>query len=109
MGEARKPETLADRVYCIVAKEPLLGGGGVLECCHGPIQERFGTPYMRCYDMDLIDWGLACGLAFALARLEDPCEGEESVATRAQQAAIAVFERWQKGIDMIGQDGQVAA
>jgi hypothetical protein len=38
-------------------------------------------------EQDLISWATTVGLAFELARMEDPCESLESVGKRAAEAA----------------------
>jgi hypothetical protein len=43
-------------------------------------------------ERDLLDWGAVVGLAFGLARMEDPCESLESVSARALDAALGAYE-----------------
>jgi hypothetical protein len=45
------------------------------------------------HELDLMDFGLTVGLAFAIARGEDPYEPPESVRERAAAAANMAFER----------------
>lgn len=46
------------------------------------------------FELDLIDWGLTVGLAYGVARAEDPFERVQSVVERAAQAARAAYARW---------------
>ncbi len=46
------------------------------------------------FEGDLRDWGLVYGMAFGLARMEEPCESMESVADRALIAARAAYKRY---------------
>ena len=51
--------------------------------------ERLGE-----FEQDLRDWGIIYGLCFALERLEDPFEREESVSARAVEVARRVWLGW---------------
>lgn len=42
-------------------------------------------------------WGCVYGIAFGLARTEEPCESAESVANRAFEAAWPVFTEYTGG------------
>lgn len=43
------------------------------------------------FEMDLRDWGMYFGIAFGIARGEEPFEAAESVAIRAAEAAWPIF------------------
>jgi hypothetical protein len=57
----------------------------VFDVCHG--EPRGSTGCVR--ELDLLDWGLTCGVAFAIARLREPDVDEEVIAQRAYDAAHA--------------------
>ncbi len=52
----------------------------------------FGNVEFTERERDLLDWGAVVGLAFGLARMEDPCESLESVGSRALDAALGAYE-----------------
>jgi hypothetical protein len=62
-------------------------------------------PYEHCLerlpwdttDYALVNWGLVYGIAFGLARTEEPCEPVTSVAARAKEAAWPVFVEFNGG------------
>jgi len=45
-------------------------------------------------EADLIDWGVTCGLAFALALAEDVEEGRAETSQRALIAARSSYRQW---------------
>lgn len=45
-------------------------------------------------ELDLLQWGVTFGAAFAIARQEDPWESTESVARRALEAARLAWLRF---------------
>ena len=45
-------------------------------------------------ETDLMDWGFAFGVAWAIARAQDPVASEELVSDRALQATQAVYEAY---------------
>ncbi len=47
--------------------------------------------YFTSFELDLLQWGATYGLAFGIARGEDPWESDEEVAERAITAARTVF------------------
>ncbi len=53
--------------------------------------------FFATFELDLLDWGAIYGLAFGIARTEDPWESDEDVAERAITAARTVFYRWGDG------------
>lgn len=98
MDLTQKPTTLAERVYCLLAKDDPAGGRGLLDRCHKPVIKQLGGGMLTTHELDLMDWALTMGLAFGLARVEDACECEESVAERAYSAARAAYDDWGGGI-----------
>ena len=46
------------------------------------------------FERDLRDWGFVFGMAFAMARGEDPWETNQSVAERALMPAFAAYSDW---------------
>ena len=59
--------------------------------------------------MDLRDWGMTFGLAYGIARGEDPYESNESVAQRALDAARMVWKGWDQDLWVWGEKPEVAA
>lgn len=45
-------------------------------------------------ELDVADWGLIVGLAYGIARGEDPYENHRSVTLRAEAAAREALSRW---------------
>jgi len=46
------------------------------------------------HEVDMMDWGFAYGVAWAVARSQDPAAREEVVSERALQATEAVYEAY---------------
>jgi hypothetical protein len=46
------------------------------------------------FERDLREWGFVFGMAFAIARAEDPWETNRSVAARALMPAFAAYTDW---------------
>ena len=72
------PTPLGERVRSVIRCDDYEPAGVTL-----PEGEDFTTR-----EYDLIEWASAYGIAFGLARMEDPCESLHSVADRARGAAI---------------------
>jgi hypothetical protein len=49
------------------------------------------------FEYDLVDWGSLYGVAYGIARGEDPWESNADVAERAFDAAWAVWDSWAGG------------
>ena len=66
----------------------------------GPIGQCGAWPrwaediYLTETEADLRDWGLVYGMAFAIAREQDPWESVESVAKRALEPAQRAYRQW---------------
>lgn len=98
MNGMRKPETIAERVYTVLSMDE--GTNGPLDHCHRPLLKTVGGS-LGTFELDCIDWGLTYGIAYALARAEDPFERQESVAGRAEEAARIAYEGWGSGVATI--------
>jgi hypothetical protein len=84
--------TLEEKVYAVVSTEHAVGIQGPLEA----IAEypRDGGGRLSQFERDCRDWGLVFGVAYGIARGEDPFEREDSVTSRALAAAGGAFRRW---------------
>jgi hypothetical protein len=82
--------TLEDRVYAMYTLDC-----GPTKAAHENMQskiERDDNPLTE-YELDCRDWGIIMGLAFAVARGEDPYEPEGKVSDRATEATRKVWGR----------------
>lgn len=77
------PMTLEQKVYAILSTDDT--GAGPLSRAHE--KALFTGDEFNEHEHDLVDWGVAYGIAFALARTEEPLAPEDLVARWAQQAA----------------------
>lgn len=68
----------------------LTRGDAVRSRSHEKVPYTNGSEDQYQHELDLVDWGVTFGMAFALARLEDALEPVECVAYRARQAAWRV-------------------
>ena len=78
--------SLSERLYALLS-----GDSGPLEGRCGPEHEGAGLTEFEC---DCQDLGMVYGLAWAMARTEDPFEPIASVTERAVAAASLAFIRW---------------
>jgi hypothetical protein len=74
--------TLAKKVYNLVTAD-MCCGDGPLERAHEKVPDK----KFEEHHADLVDWGMAYGVAYALARIEEPLESTRAAALRAQEAA----------------------
>lgn len=85
---------LPERVYRILSAEPAprssLDALGALHARPYVPDDGQLTPF----ELDLRSWGLTVGIAYGIARGEDPYESDEDVARRALEAARAAYDRW---------------
>lgn len=87
--------TLTEKVYGVLAADH---GFGVSDLFHAVARyPRHGDNGLTNFEMDCRGWGLAFGIAYGIARGEDPFEPEESVSARAMTAARDAFARWGDG------------
>lgn len=79
---------LAQRVYEIGAAE---------RSAIDAASSEFGMPKgddLSAFELDLRDWSVLFGLAYGIARGEDPYESNSSVARRAAEATRIAWQRW---------------
>lgn len=62
-----------------------------------PLPDAIHARALTDFESDLRDWGMLYGVAFGLARTEEPCEPADSVARRAFEAAEIVFDKYNGG------------
>ncbi|MGH2904277.1 MAG: hypothetical protein ACRDK7_11960 [Solirubrobacteraceae bacterium] len=87
---AMPPQTLVERLRAIYATET--GFGNPLNEAAGQMPtDELAKRRLEEVECETMDWGAMVGLAFGLARMEDPCEGLQSVGERA---IIAAREVW---------------
>jgi len=100
--------TLDEKVWNIAIADTPIGFDWGLETVHkGPTDGSMAT--FDTLAWDCVDWGYIYGVAFAIARMEDVFEANDSVAARAQQAARAVWQRYVGTSRAFGVDDAVAA
>jgi hypothetical protein len=84
------PKTLDERVEAILGSEE---PRGIFDAASSQPADLGEHECMSTYELNLLEWGMIVGLAFGIARLEEPCECMASVARRAREAAEAVYAR----------------
>ena len=84
----RSTPDLAEIVYQHLSKEP--GLHGILSAALPPTQEGYRTTH----ELDYADFALTVGVAYGIARGEDPYETGRSVKARVVEAAPIAFNRW---------------
>ena len=72
--------------------ESTVEGVEAMETCWDYPSRAVHTRDLTDFEDHLQDWGTIYGMAYVLARMEDPFESSESVAKRAFEAAKHVFE-----------------
>jgi hypothetical protein len=84
--------TLTDRLYQVLAEVGSDVGHPV------NVMHRFpGVPedeVLTAFELDCKDWGFVYGMAYGIARSEDPWEADGQAAERALVAARDAFARW---------------
>jgi hypothetical protein len=80
--------TLADKIYELIAADD----GGFLSA----IARALDAPgrELNEFERDVRDWSAAWGVAFGIARAEDPFEPFDSVLNRATEATKAAWKRY---------------
>lgn len=58
------------------------------------------------FEADMRAWGCVYGIAFGLARSEEPCEPIESVSRRAYEAAWPAYVAYAGGFEPRKRDGE---
>lgn len=83
--------SLQEKVRAIVTQE----GGAPFEA----VAQQPGKFDFHATDLEaaMCAWGCVYGIAFGLARSEEPCEPHTSVASRAYEAAWPVFAEFNGG------------
>jgi hypothetical protein len=81
--------SLAEKVYTQISP-----GGNSNDSLLNAAAEPWGRRDLSTFEMDVRDWALVVGVAYGIARSEDPFESFESVADRALEAARAAYARW---------------
>ncbi len=84
--------TLEEKVYSAITAESPTG----LLCARVAVGSypACGDELLSPFELDCRDWGFAFGVAYGIARGEDPFEADHQVAERALQAARTAFLRW---------------
>lgn len=82
------PVTVQDKVRAILRLEDTGRGFGSVA------EQRPKVEHLSTWERDLVDWGAVYGLAFGIARAEDPFEAHEDVADRALAAAWPAYLEW---------------
>lgn len=85
--------TLADRIYTVLIREPAVGDDTPLEAA-GTYPARPADECLTPFELDCRDWGFVFGIAYGIARGDDPWEPDEEVLARAHAAAREAFQRW---------------
>ena len=85
--------TLAEKVYAALADDHGFGDFADAYETVGAYPKTDGG-YLTEFELDCRGWGLAVGIAYGIARGEDPYEGERSVCERALIAAREAYERF---------------
>lgn len=80
--------TISERIRALLSLDDM-GEGPVGVCGKHPRGIHLSE-----FERDLMEWGLVYGMAFAMARSEDPWETIESVAARAFMPALAAYTDW---------------
>jgi hypothetical protein len=86
---ATAPTTLEERVRGVIGAEMATDRPLTLACEGLP--ENSEGRMLSTYEWGLLDWAALAGMAFGIARMEEPCESLESVARRANAVALSIF------------------
>jgi hypothetical protein len=92
MSYPRSTTGLADKVSTVLGA---VAGAGFMD----PVQTmsvypRAFEPGLTAFEADCRDWGFTFGVAYGIARGEDPYESDDRVCERALMAAREVFSRF---------------
>jgi hypothetical protein len=80
--------TLAEKVRAVLARDDT-GEGPI-----GLAASKIGPAPHTDRDSDISAWGVTFGIAWGIARTEDPFESDEQVGQRAMSAGWAVFSEF---------------
>jgi len=94
MTPAEGQMKLTDKVTTVLSA---VAGTGFMD----PVQTmsiypRGAEPGLTQFEMDCRDWGFTFGVAYGIARGEEPYESDDSVCERAMTAAREVFTRFSR-------------
>jgi hypothetical protein len=84
--------TLTEKVYGVITANRGAGPDNTTNVLHQ--FPRTGGGDLSQFELDCVDWGFTFGLAYGIARAEDPFEPNASVCERALEAARAAYTRW---------------
>lgn len=85
---ASSAEDLGQRVYAMIAVDR-----GPIEYAHEGWEQQSKTP-LSAFELNIRDWSLMLGLAYAIARGEDPYAPDDATAEKAIEAARAAWNRF---------------
>ncbi len=77
--------TLAQKVRAVLARDDTGEGPVAL------VEKKLGPGPHPDRDLDIGAWGVTYGIAFGVARTENPFESDEEVGKRAMEAAWPLF------------------
>jgi hypothetical protein len=81
------PATIEAKIRAIIRQDDTAGFVIAAE-------KRPSVEHLSDWERDLVDWGAVYGLAYGIARAENPFEPFEDVAARAFDAAWPVYLEW---------------
>lgn len=90
MPTATPTMTLEQKLRAILRQDDT-GRGPIGRAATYPSRDVFQA---TTFELDIRDWGVYYGMAFGIARGEDPFEPQEDVALRALEAANSVFREF---------------
>ncbi len=82
------------------------GQGPISRCGERPSWADDGRSLSET-EMDLRGWGVVYGMAFAIARMDDPFESTGQVAERALPAAWGAYQEWGADIARPNRDERI--
>lgn len=92
------PVTVQDKVRAILRLDDTGRGFG------STAEQRPKVEHLNDWERSLVDWGAVYGLAFGVARAENPFEAHEDVAERALDAAWPVYLEWSGEFELDARD-----
>jgi hypothetical protein len=83
--------TLTEKIYAVLQEEHSFDDGPLAGAGRYP---HAGGECLTAFELDCRDWGFVYGLAYGIARGEDPHEQDSSVCERASTAARDAYTKW---------------
>ena len=80
---------LARKIYEAIGQEGICGPSLIETARTYPVTPE--GDHLTEFEQDIRDWGVMIGVAYGIARADDPFESRESVLERAQEAAQAAY------------------